>query len=93
MLGTVELLRGVHITSMKQLLGSHRPKTIELAKVLGISKSYCSMLLNNKRPISKNIALKLRDQFGIPLDISLGTPVHKNETVRKTVTQDCGLNL
>lgn len=55
-------------------------RSAEMAIKLGISKSYYSMLENDQRPLSKNVAFKLREQFGIKLDISLGTDVHGEET-------------
>lgn len=55
-------------------------RSIEMAIKLGISKSYYSMLENGQRPLSKNVAFKLREQFGINLDLSLGVDVHGRET-------------
>jgi plasmid maintenance system antidote protein VapI len=69
---------------LKEIMAVHNLRPIELAKRLGISKSYCSMLLNNQRPISKKIALRLLEQFGVPLDVSLCPKVHGKETGRSS---------
>jgi len=52
-----------------------------MAERLDISKSYCSMLDSGERGISKDIALKLKLHFNVPLELSLCTQqVHGNET-------------
>ena len=43
-------------------------KQKEAAKLLGISESRVSELLNGKRALNLNIAKRLRDSFGIPAD-------------------------
>ena len=43
-------------------------KQKEAAKMLGISESRISELLNGKRVINLNIAKRLRDYFGISAD-------------------------
>ncbi|TWH48502.1 helix-turn-helix transcriptional regulator [Sporomusa sp. KB1] len=55
-------------------------KPIEMAKELGISKSYYSMLRSGDRPISKNIAIQLKNQFGVKFDDSLCPAVHVGKT-------------
>lgn len=45
-----------------------RIKQKEAAKMLGISESRVSELLNGKRGLNLNIAKRLRDYFGIPAD-------------------------
>jgi Plasmid maintenance system antidote protein len=66
---------------LQEILTVHNLNVSALARSLGLSKSYCSMLVHGQRPISKTVALKLRDQFGIPLDVSLCPCVHRRETV------------
>ena len=46
-------------------------KQKEAAKMLGISESRVSELLNGKRALNLNIAKRLRDCFGIPADFIL----------------------
>lgn len=53
----------------------------EMAKRLRIGKSYYSMVTNGKREVSKNIALRLESEFGVPLDVSLRPQVHDSETL------------
>lgn len=65
---------------LEKIRNAKKLKPIEMAKRLEISKSYYSMLSKNERPISKNIALKLKDQFGVQLDVSLRHQVHTEET-------------
>lgn len=43
-----------------------KPK--DMAEILGITKSYYSMLRNDVRPISKEIALKIHEAFDVPLE-------------------------
>lgn len=62
-------------------------KPIEMAKLIGISKSYYSMLRSGDRPISKSIAIRLKQQFGIKLDDSLCPSVHGAETGHSTFSK------
>lgn len=43
----------------------------QAAKLLGISESRVSDLLNGRRKLNLNIAKRLRDNFGIPADLIL----------------------
>ena len=43
----------------------------QTAKLLGISESRVSDLLNGRRKLNLNIAKRLRDNFGIPADLIL----------------------
>ena len=43
-----------------------RPK--DMANKLGITKSYYSMIKNNVRPISKEVAIKIHEVFKVPLE-------------------------
>lgn len=53
----------------------------EIAKRLGISKSYYSMIRNGDRQISKNVAIKIHLEFAIPLeDILMRPEVHDEAT-------------
>jgi plasmid maintenance system antidote protein VapI len=51
-------------------------KSKEVAHRLSVSKSYYSMLRKGKRAISKNVALRLKEVFGVALDISLCSKVY-----------------
>jgi plasmid maintenance system antidote protein VapI len=66
---------------LEELLQIHKLKPVQLAKRMGISKGYCSMLLSGDRPISTPIAIKLKDVFEVPLEISLAHLVHNKETI------------
>lgn len=68
------------MTVLKELEKKHKLKPVEMAQVIGISKSYYSMLRSGERPISKNVAIQLRQQFGIMLDDSLCPAVHEVKT-------------
>jgi len=46
-------------------------KQKHVAKMLGISESRTSDLLNGKRPLNLRIAKRLRDELGIPADFIL----------------------
>jgi transcriptional regulator with XRE-family HTH domain len=49
---------------------------------LGISKSLYSMVKNNKVAVSKNLAIKIHDSYGYPLEKIFRLPpkVHDKET-------------
>lgn len=51
-------------------------KSREVADRLSVSKSYYSMLRKGERAISKNVALRLKEVFGVELDISLCSKVY-----------------
>ena len=53
---------------IKKQMDSQKIKQKEAAKILGISESRVSELLNGKRGLNLNIAKRLRDYFGIPAD-------------------------
>lgn len=53
---------------IKKRMENKRIKQKEAAKMLGISESRVSELLNGKRGLNLNIAKRLRDYFGIPAD-------------------------
>lgn len=56
-------------------------KPQEVAKTLGISKSYYSMLKNEKQSISKNVAILIHECYKIPLEnILLRPQVHASKT-------------
>ncbi len=55
-------------------------KPIEMANKLNVSKSYYSMIRKGERSVSKNVSLKIKDTFGIALDVSLGNAVHNKQT-------------
>jgi transcriptional regulator with XRE-family HTH domain len=41
----------------------------EMISRLGITRNYYSMIANGERPISMKLGIKIRDEFGISLDI------------------------
>lgn len=53
---------------IKKQMVDKKIKQKEAAKLLGISESRVSELLNGKRALNLNIAKRLRDSFGIPAD-------------------------
>ena len=53
---------------IKKKMADKKIKQKEAARMLGISESRISELLNGKRAINLNIAKRLRDYFGIPAD-------------------------
>ena len=56
---------------IKKQMVDKKIKQKEAAKMLGISESRVSELLNGKRALNLNIAKRLRDCFGIPADFIL----------------------
>lgn len=56
---------------IKRRMESKQIKQKEAARMLGISESRISELLNGKRTLNLNIAKRLRDCFGIPADFIL----------------------
>lgn len=53
---------------IKKRMENKKIKQKEAARMLGISESRVSELLNGKRGLNLNIAKRLRDCFGIPAD-------------------------
>lgn len=53
---------------IKQQMAEKHIKQKEAAKMLGISESRVSELLNGKRALNLHTAKRLRDYFGIPAD-------------------------
>lgn len=73
-----------------KLREKHGLTKAQMAKRLQIAKSYYSMLENDERLISKNIAIRLHKEFGIPFEASfLGPEVHNKttESIRLTGTE------
>lgn len=56
---------------IKKQMEDKKIKQKEAAKLLGISESRVSELLNGKRGLNLNIAKRLRNCFGIPADFIL----------------------
>lgn len=56
---------------IKKQMEDKKIKQKEAAKMLGISESRVSELLNGKRGLNLNLAKRLRDCFGIPADFIL----------------------
>lgn len=56
---------------IKKQMDNKKIKQKEAARMLGISESRVSELLNGKRGLNLNIAKRLRDCFGIPADFIL----------------------
>ncbi|NDV60714.1 type II toxin-antitoxin system HigA family antitoxin [Bacteroides sp. 519] len=57
--------------AIKDKMKADNLKQNEAAKVLGISESRISELLNGRRPLNLNIVKKLRDNLGISADFIL----------------------
>lgn len=56
---------------IKKRMENQKIKQKEAAKMLGVSESRISKLLNGKRGLNLNLAKRLRDCFGIPADFIL----------------------
>ena len=56
---------------IKKQMADKKIKQKDAAKMLGISESRISELLNGKRALNLNITKRLRDCFGIPADFIL----------------------
>lgn len=66
---------------LEQIRTEHGLRKIQMAKRLGITKGYYSMLSNDDCPLSKNVAIKVHQEFGIPLEQLLCRPeVQQNAT-------------
>lgn len=57
----------------------------EMAKRLKIGKSYYSMLSRGERNIPKSLAIRLEDEFKVPLAVSLRPEVHTLTTGNGTI--------
>lgn len=68
------------MNAIKMVMDREKLRSIDMAERLKISKGYCSMLLNGDRPVSKSLAIRLRDQFGVPFEVSLCPEVHGSNT-------------
>ncbi|MBP2629512.1 MAG: helix-turn-helix protein [Firmicutes bacterium] len=60
-----------NVNILKDTRKNYNLKAIDMAKELNISKSYYSMLEKGERPISKNVAMKLKERFHVNLEVSL----------------------
>lgn len=56
---------------IKKRMENQKVKQRDAAKMLGISESRVSELLNGRRGLNLNLAKRLRDSFGIPADFIL----------------------
>lgn len=66
---------------LKKLRKQQGLNKTQMAKKLGIAKSYYTMLENGQREISKSLAIRIHDEFGIPLEtLLLPNQVHRPET-------------
>jgi plasmid maintenance system antidote protein VapI len=52
----------------------------EMAQRLGISKSNYSMIIHGRHGISKKVALKVHEEFGVPIEDLLYPQVQTNAT-------------
>ena len=55
------------IEVLKYFMKEHKMQSIELVKILGISKGYVSDILNYKKGLSKNVIRKLSERFNLKL--------------------------
>jgi plasmid maintenance system antidote protein VapI len=53
---------------LEQIRTGRQLKKTDMARMLGIGKSYYTMLTTGRCGISKNLALRIRDVFGVSLD-------------------------
>ena len=56
---------------------------VEMARKLGIAKSYYTMLENEDRAISKNVGIKLHEEFGLSLEEIFFSPEGPRSENRK----------
>lgn len=52
----------------------------EMARRLGVSKSNYSMIIHGQHGISKKVALKVHEEFGVPIEDLLRHEVQTNAT-------------
>jgi len=69
---------------LEQIRIKDKLKKVQMAERLGIAKSYYSMIIKDNKPLSKNVAVKIHCEFGIPLEELLYPEVHAEETNHKT---------
>ncbi len=77
------------IQLLKNLMENQEINQIQLAKILGVNKSYVSLILNYKKGLSKDIIRKLADIFKVSQEafnrsyelVSTVNHNRKNETV------------
>jgi len=62
----------------------------EMAVKLGMSKSNYSMIIHGQQGISKKVALKIYEEFGVPLEELLRFKVQPEETNEPTGTEGGG---
>lgn len=62
----------------------------EMARKLGISKSNYSMIIHGQHGLSKKVALKAYEQFGVPLEELLCPQVQPRETDHYAAAQPTG---
>ncbi|NPV92680.1 MAG: helix-turn-helix transcriptional regulator [Firmicutes bacterium] len=53
---------------IKRIREEHGYTKTQMARCLGICKSYYTMIENGDRPISKKVGLKIHSKFAVPLD-------------------------
>jgi transcriptional regulator with XRE-family HTH domain len=68
------------VNILKIIREKNNLRPVEMAQKLDVSKSYYSMLESGQRPLSKNVAFKLKSKFGVKLDVSLCPEVHGEST-------------
>jgi transcriptional regulator with XRE-family HTH domain len=68
------------VTIIEKIRIEHNLKHKEMMEKLGISKAYYSMISRGLRPISKEIAAKLKSTFNVPYEVSFCTEVHMLDT-------------
>lgn len=65
---------------LKKIMAKEGLNKTQMAERLEISKSYFSMIINGQHGISKNMAKKIHDTFGVPYEVLLSSKVQENET-------------
>lgn len=60
---------------LEQIRDDHNLTKTQMAKRLGIAKSYYSMIIRSDAAVSKNVAVKIYKAFGVPLEELLCRPV------------------
>ncbi|MBC7340863.1 MAG: helix-turn-helix transcriptional regulator [Clostridia bacterium] len=65
---------------LEQIRNQLQISKTEMAKRLGISKSNYSMIIHGQHGLSKRVALKVYQEFNIPLEDLLCAKVQRGET-------------
>ena len=66
-----ELFQSSPLATLRHLMESNGLSQVGLAALLGVTRSTTSLIVSGKREISKGVAKKLSQHFGLPLEAFL----------------------